>query len=191
MATSKRDAICEAALTLFAEQGVEATTTREIAEKAGAAEGTLYRHFRGKQALVQWLFERSVEQFQETLLSSADGATEPRNRLRALIRGVFRFADEHPSAFTYLLSVHHTGILRRDGNASPPPMRTFVDTLTDGIEQGAFRDLPPVLATGWIVAMAQRAVVFRQSDVVSLPREAIIQQTVDAALRIVDAECTL
>jgi AcrR family transcriptional regulator len=191
MATPKHDAICEAALELFAEQGVNATTTREIAERAGAAEGTLYRHFQGKDDLVRWLFESSAEQFQETLLASADGITAPRARLRALIRGVFAFADDHPAAFTYLLSVHHTGILQHNGNASPPPMRTFADTLTDGIEQGAFRDLPPVLATGWIVAMAQRAVVFLQSEVVEMAREDVIRQTVDAALRIVDAECTL
>lgn len=191
MATTKRDSICEAALELFAEQGIADTTTREIAERADAAEGTLYRHFQSKDDLVQWLFETSAKQFRNTLVDTAEGTTAPRDRLRALIRGVFAFAEKHPSAFTYLLSVHHRGILRRDGDERPPPMQTFVETLTTGIEQGAFRDLPPVLATGWIVAMAQRAVVFLRSDLVAMTREEAIQQTADAALRIVDAECEL
>ena len=191
MATPKRDAICEAALELFAEQGVEATTTREIAERAGAAEGTLYRHFQSKDDLVRWLFETSAEQFRDTLIATARGTTAPRDRLRALVRGVFAFADEHPSAFAYLLSMHHTGILKQDHEAHPPPLQVVAKTLADGIEAGAFRELPPVLATGWIIAMAQRAVVFLQSDLVEMSRKDVIRQTVDASLRIVDAECEL
>jgi hypothetical protein len=69
-------------------------------------------------------------------------------------------------------------------------MRLFVDTLMAGIEQGIFRSISPVLATGWIVAMAQRAVVFRSSPLMTTSRDSVIQETVDAALRLVDADGT-
>jgi AcrR family transcriptional regulator len=44
--------ILEAAEGLILERGLGACTTRAIAERAGCAEGSIYRHFSGKAALV-------------------------------------------------------------------------------------------------------------------------------------------
>ncbi|MBD1821842.1 TetR/AcrR family transcriptional regulator [Cyanobacteria bacterium FACHB-63] len=47
-----RTRILKAALKLFAKQGYDGTTTRDLAEKAGVAEGTLFRHFTNKKAIL-------------------------------------------------------------------------------------------------------------------------------------------
>ena len=47
--TSRR--IRQAAQHLFATQGYERTTTKQLAEASGVAEGTLFRHFENKQAI--------------------------------------------------------------------------------------------------------------------------------------------
>lgn len=47
-----RTRILKAALKLFARQGYDGTTTRDLAEKAGVAEGTLFRHFANKKAIL-------------------------------------------------------------------------------------------------------------------------------------------
>ncbi|MGB3137973.1 MAG: helix-turn-helix domain-containing protein [Nodosilinea sp.] len=44
--------ILQAALKLFARQGYGGTTTRELAKVAGVAEGTLFRHFENKKAIL-------------------------------------------------------------------------------------------------------------------------------------------
>jgi AcrR family transcriptional regulator len=44
--------ILKAAEKLFAKRGYGATTTRELAEAAGVAEGTLFRHFENKKAIL-------------------------------------------------------------------------------------------------------------------------------------------
>jgi len=47
-----RTRILSAALRLFASQGFDGTTTRDLAQAAGVAEGTLFRHFANKKAIL-------------------------------------------------------------------------------------------------------------------------------------------
>jgi AcrR family transcriptional regulator len=47
-----RTRILDAAQRLFAAQGFEGTTTRDLAQKAGVAEGTLFRHFPNKKSIL-------------------------------------------------------------------------------------------------------------------------------------------
>ena len=56
----RRAAIVEAALPLFLEQGA-AVTTREIAQAAGIAEGTIFRVFDDKTALLEAVIEAAVD----------------------------------------------------------------------------------------------------------------------------------
>jgi AcrR family transcriptional regulator len=47
-----QDKILKAAQRLFAKQGFNATTTRDLAQASGVAEGTLFRHFENKKAIL-------------------------------------------------------------------------------------------------------------------------------------------
>jgi len=54
-------ALLDAGVELFAEKGYEATTMTEIAQRAGAAIGSLYQFFPSKEALAEALFNRYAE----------------------------------------------------------------------------------------------------------------------------------
>lgn len=58
--TSSRQRLIQAALELFAAQGVTATTTRQIAERAEVNEVTLFRNFGSKHALLLAVIEESA-----------------------------------------------------------------------------------------------------------------------------------
>ena len=47
--TEKQKRIVQAAIESFAEKGFSATSTNEIAQKAGVAEGTIFRHYKTKK----------------------------------------------------------------------------------------------------------------------------------------------
>jgi AcrR family transcriptional regulator len=47
-----RSRILKSAMRLFAKKGFDGTTTKELAEDAGVAEGTLFRHFTNKKAIL-------------------------------------------------------------------------------------------------------------------------------------------
>ena len=53
--------LIDAGAELFAEKGYEATTMTEIAQRAGAAIGSLYQFFPSKEALAEALFNRYAE----------------------------------------------------------------------------------------------------------------------------------
>jgi len=59
-AVRNRERILEAATTVFAERGLEATLD-DVAHCAGVGVGTVYRRFPGKEALVEALFEKAVD----------------------------------------------------------------------------------------------------------------------------------
>lgn len=50
--TERQKDILAAATEIFAEKGFAATSTREIAKKAGVAEGTIFRHYKTKKDLL-------------------------------------------------------------------------------------------------------------------------------------------
>jgi AcrR family transcriptional regulator len=56
----KRDRIIRAARQLFLTKGFHATTTREIAELADVAKGTLFFHAKSKEALLVMMFQEEV-----------------------------------------------------------------------------------------------------------------------------------
>ncbi len=55
-----RDAILSATLSLVEEEGLRRLTTKEIAERAGASEASVYYHFKDKVGLVQAVFETGL-----------------------------------------------------------------------------------------------------------------------------------
>lgn len=59
---ARERALIEAAAKLFADQGYEHTTTREIAAKAGCAEGLISRYFKGKSGLLRTIVESQIAQ---------------------------------------------------------------------------------------------------------------------------------
>jgi AcrR family transcriptional regulator len=56
-----KERILNAALRLFTEKGLEATTTKEVSSQAGIAEGTLFNYFKTKEDLALYFFQRETE----------------------------------------------------------------------------------------------------------------------------------
>ena len=60
-----RERILEAALGLFAEEGYEATTMRDVAREAGTSLGLAYRYFASKEEFALALYMRLAEESEE------------------------------------------------------------------------------------------------------------------------------
>lgn len=71
--TAARAALYKTALELIAEKGYEATTLRDIAQRAGVSVGLLYRYFPSKQSLVLHLYDELSAEYAERARQMPDG----------------------------------------------------------------------------------------------------------------------
>jgi AcrR family transcriptional regulator len=61
LAAARRKQILETALTLFAERGFDATSTKQIAKEVGVAEGLIFHYFPTKASLLTAILEDRLE----------------------------------------------------------------------------------------------------------------------------------
>src|SRR5450755_4578403 len=108
-----RERIQSVALELFAEQGYEKTSLREIAERLGVTKAALYYHFKSKEDIVRSFTEDYVTELDA--LIAWGRAQPPTSGNRALILdrysrivgcrlGVLRFLEQNQAAVHHLMT---------------------------------------------------------------------------------------
>lgn len=103
-AGDSRDRIRRAALSLFGERGVAATSLREVARVAGVAPGLVVHHFGGKDGLHEAIDTFVVDLFRDALDSvPLEGPT--REVAAARDAAVTRMFEDNPEAIDYLRRV--------------------------------------------------------------------------------------
>lgn len=188
MAQTKKQAILDTALDLFVENGIDGTSIREIAEGANTAEGNIYRHFKSKNDLAQQLFLDCARKFREAFETAIAQIDDPEEQVKALVREIFNFSIEKRKEFAYILVVNHREeIIDQEILSKPLPKDVFIKILKAGIEDGVFRPTDPTIVVAWIVGMVQQSFTFVQQQMTSLPQDKVVEETVDAALRVIKA----
>lgn len=148
---ARREELLRIAAGLFAERGYAATTVRDIAGAAGILSGSLYHHFKSKEAMVDAILAPFVaetvagceaavargegpRQTLEALIGTAlDGLVENRDAILIFQNESHRLAAE--ARFTYL------------GEANRKLQRIWTEVLERGSASGELRaDLDPKLA---------------------------------------------
>ncbi|MEV0527370.1 TetR/AcrR family transcriptional regulator [Streptomyces sp. NPDC050439] len=138
-----------AAVEAFAERGYHATTTRDIAGRAGMSPAALYIHYKTKEELLHRISRIGHDKALRVLRTAADGPGGAAERLADAVRSFVRWhADHHTTArvVQYELDAlgeeHRTEIvaLRRQSDAA------VRDMINDGVRDGEF-DVPDVPGT--------------------------------------------
>jgi AcrR family transcriptional regulator len=145
-----RARIQRVALELFAEQGYEATSLREIAERLDVTKAALYYHFKSKEDIVRSLVEDYFAQLDELEAWAATQPRTPQTRaavLRRYVRivadghGVFRMLHQNQAAVNSLSSAK-----KRTGDVFRERMAGLVAALT-----GPDADVPERLRAAMIL----------------------------------------
>lgn len=77
---STREKILEEALTLFAKNGYDGTSVEQIAEKVGIKAPSLYKHFKGKEDILNALIDSAEEHYEESFGSEKQIGKLPKSK---------------------------------------------------------------------------------------------------------------
>lgn len=151
--SEKQLKIVEAAIDYFSEKGFAATSTSEIAKKAGVAEGTIFRHYKTKKDLLiaivkplmtkffgpivakdfaKDIFEVKYDNFEEFIRNLAGNRYQFVKRYRVVVKIFIQeisFHDELKEPFMAVFKEYIYG--------------KFRDTIIKFQEKGEIVDLPP------------------------------------------------
>ena len=158
-AAGTRQRLLSAALELFTTVGFTGTTTALLAERTGLAEGTIYRHFRGKEELYNEV-HRQAQRWALQLLRAAEGAREqgPAEHLRRLGRGLLDGGAATPAlARMYLGPVEERHLDDKSRDATREFREALQQVVASGKSDGVVRTGPAELWAGVWLALVHLA----------------------------------
>jgi TetR/AcrR family transcriptional repressor of mexJK operon len=158
----KRQAILDAAFTVFAREGYAQAGVDVIAAEAGVAKATVYSHFHDKENLLRQAIAASADQALAANLAAVEALTDRGDDLRATLEGVGlhllqcycddrswalrRLLSAEINQFPDLLDIVHT-------RAADRVTEALADRLARLTVTGSLRTPDPLLAAEQFVAL--------------------------------------
>jgi len=146
----KRGAILRAAVEVFSERGYFAARMREVAERAGVADGTLYLYFKGKEHLLVSLLEEHTRAFLVRARRDASAVEDPRQKLRSVIeRHLASLESDRALARVFQIELRHSRRFLREIARGQVAMylQLLQEIIEQGVAKGCFRaDVPTYVA---------------------------------------------
>jgi AcrR family transcriptional regulator len=111
-----KEALIEAAQRFIAERGLGGFTLADAAKLVGVTPAALYRHFRGREALVAEVAFRGFTQLSERLGRALKSDGTPLERFTRMGEAYLAFAEQEPGFYAAMFSPKPS-----DGEISGPP----------------------------------------------------------------------
>lgn len=150
-----RQRLLRAALELYTTVGFRATTTPAIAARAGVAEGTIYRHFSGKEHLLNEVF-RAAQRWGAGVVRETEGEQPAPRRLRQIAQRLLETAARDAPLTRMLLRRRDEQHLDERSREAEREFRgALQQVVAAGKSEGKVRQGPPELWTDlWLALVA-------------------------------------
>lgn len=157
-ARDRRQQIMEVATELFARQGFEGTTTREIAQGAGVNEAIIFRHFPHKEDLYWAIIDRKCRgsRGRRELVNKLQAIQNDRELFAALADDVLRRNTEDTTLSRLLLFSaleNHRLSTRFFRTYAAQYYETLANYIRKCVRRGHFRRIHPLLAARGFLGM--------------------------------------
>jgi AcrR family transcriptional regulator len=185
----RRDQVIDVARRLFGERGTTEVSMDEIAAEAGVARSTVYVYFANRDELLRACLQRMLNQLLESIAVDWERDTEPAQRLRTLIGGMFERLDDNP-AFFRLALVTQEAVAQGSAAVGSElaliglEIAGMIDNLyLEGVSSGLFRPMEPDRATSLIGQQIYGAMSVRASELIPIPRADAAAEVTEFILR--------
>ncbi|MBH0170294.1 TetR/AcrR family transcriptional regulator [Fictibacillus sp. 18YEL24] len=163
--SDKQRKILEAAIDTFSEKGYAASSTSEIAKKAGVAEGTIFRHFKTKKELLLAIVTPTVAKFVAPFF------------IKSFAKEVFENEYEHYEDFIRVVAKNRLEFVRKQF----PVLKIFIQEIAFHDE---LREPFQKLFTEHVYQKFKKVIEHFQEkgEIVSLPPETIMRMTASSII---------
>jgi AcrR family transcriptional regulator len=148
-----RERLVRAAIGIVARDSLAAATTAAIAEAAGVAEGTLYRHFESKDDLLIAAYRQMKQEVFVRSAESVDVSLTPAERLKRAWKAIYLAYRADKDAFAFGNRFMESALAEREGGEAARSIAKIVaDLRRTGIASGDFKSLPTDLLANLFLA---------------------------------------
>jgi AcrR family transcriptional regulator len=98
----RREQLLDVGRALFAEKGFDATSTEEIANRAGVSKPIVYEHFGGKEGLYAVVIDREMQRLLDLFTDSLTAGT-PRELLEQAALALLTYIEDESDGFRILV----------------------------------------------------------------------------------------
>ena len=140
-AEARRAQFVDTALEVFAAQGFDGTSVKDLAEAAGATQGLLYHYFPSKEALLEATLERHYFLPELRRIAAPDLDRPAAEVLLELARGFARVLDEHRPVVQLMLreAPSNPAVRQRLDRGRDEGVRLVADYLASRVEAAELR----------------------------------------------------
>ena len=100
---NRKEAILEAAVSLFAERGFSATPTSAVARTAGVAEGLIFHYFKNKKGIFIYILQGMLDTYINRIEAIANRADTGLEAIEDMIHFHFQFSEERSKEFLVVI----------------------------------------------------------------------------------------
>jgi AcrR family transcriptional regulator len=145
----RREQFLSAALALFAQNGVQNTSTAAIAKKAGSAAGTLFLYFPTKQDLVNELVLQVSRDNSLYIKSKLTADQSVRETFWTIWQGYTGWFLENKDAYRYVRQIMDSGeVLEAITQETTANLDYYFAAIQRGIAEGVIKPYPAELVGG-------------------------------------------
>jgi AcrR family transcriptional regulator len=146
---ARRQTIRDAALQLFLEKGLGATTLEQILERSGASVGSFYHHFQSKVEVAAALYLETLESYQAAFLGELRAHPGARAGIEGVVRHHLKWTGRYPELATYLTHCREPEVAQASEASAQELNRAFFAQtgawLIKHVQDGKVRRLSPAL----------------------------------------------
>ena len=180
-----RAALLAEARRVIQEDGVQALSTRRVAEAVGCTATSIYIYFESKDALLHAVIDEGVQALHERLTAARTGASAPQAALAAIARAYVEFGLEQPTLYEVMFMLHPRHMQRYPAEAyrrARGNIELLAETLADaeGCSAGPNQDFARA-SNLWALLHGHIALWIAGRVDAAIPRETFI----DGALALV------
>ncbi len=163
----KRNALLEAAITVFAQRGVGTTPTIAISRAAGVAEGTLFTYFPTKEALVNELYRALKRELADSLLTEIPQVADTHTVFSLLWERYIRWGVANPDKFKVLTQLDHSDHVSAESHAlGKAPFAELDRLIATAFQRQEIGDYPFAFLGAVLQTLAETTIAFaaQQND---------------------------